>query len=250
MTLEKLTRTGVLGEGLRMDAHCHTTLSDGIDTPAELVRKAVARKLELVIVTDHDRVNREARALLEKAGIASLDGVEISTKDYDSEHSLHVLLYADSISSRTEQVLAAVRSGREEKVRRQCELLRKNGFPITFEELALHAERSRIGIDCLTNGHISHFLLQSEEARKRAAEIAGRPVETKTDFIWAFLKEKSDFPEVGHVQVAEYEPGIGEITALAKRDGGLLSVAHPNFSFSRYGGLTAFESRMRKYSQE
>ncbi len=47
---------------LRIDLHCHTTESDGKLTTSELVQEVVRKNLELVAVTDHDRVNHEAVA--------------------------------------------------------------------------------------------------------------------------------------------------------------------------------------------
>ena len=51
----------------KIDLHCHTTHSDGKDTPEILVQKAKQAGLQMVAVTDHDRVNREARELLAEA---------------------------------------------------------------------------------------------------------------------------------------------------------------------------------------
>ena len=36
------------------DLHCHTTRSDGNDTPSELIDSAVAAGLHAVAITDHD----------------------------------------------------------------------------------------------------------------------------------------------------------------------------------------------------
>ena len=39
-----------------VDLHLHTTCSDGIYTPEQIVDKAVARKLKVIALTDHDNV--------------------------------------------------------------------------------------------------------------------------------------------------------------------------------------------------
>jgi predicted metal-dependent phosphoesterase TrpH len=64
------------------DPHCHTTASDGMVTPAELVAAALAAGLDLIAVTDHDTMAavEEVRARGEAAGLAVLSGQEITTR--------------------------------------------------------------------------------------------------------------------------------------------------------------------------
>ena len=49
---------------MRIDLHTHSDVSDGSDTPAELIRKAAEAGLDIVAITDHDTVDgwAEARA--------------------------------------------------------------------------------------------------------------------------------------------------------------------------------------------
>ena len=63
------------------DPHCHTRASDGMVTPGELVRDAIARGLDLVAVTDHDTVAnaRDTRERGEAAGLAVVPGQEVTT---------------------------------------------------------------------------------------------------------------------------------------------------------------------------
>jgi predicted metal-dependent phosphoesterase TrpH len=64
------------------DPHCHTLASDGMVTPRELVDAAVAARLDLIAVTDHDTMDsvKEAQAHGDRAGIAVVAGQEITTK--------------------------------------------------------------------------------------------------------------------------------------------------------------------------
>ena len=39
---------------MRFDLHCHTTASDGVLSPADLVRRAAEKGVEVLAVTDHD----------------------------------------------------------------------------------------------------------------------------------------------------------------------------------------------------
>ena len=76
-----------------IDLHTHTDRSDGTFAPAELVRLASQRGLDVVAVTDHDTTEglEEALPASFEEGVEVVPGVELS-----SEHegmSIHVLCY-------------------------------------------------------------------------------------------------------------------------------------------------------------
>jgi predicted metal-dependent phosphoesterase TrpH len=64
------------------DPHCHTTASDGMVSPAELVKSAVAAHLDLIAVTDHDTMAsvKETQKLGAEAGVIVVAGQEITTR--------------------------------------------------------------------------------------------------------------------------------------------------------------------------
>ncbi|HEX6489469.1 MAG TPA: CehA/McbA family metallohydrolase [Candidatus Dormibacteraeota bacterium] len=63
------------------DPHCHTTASDGMASPAELVAAAKQADLDLIAITDHDTMRnaREVRERGEEAGLAVVVGMEVTT---------------------------------------------------------------------------------------------------------------------------------------------------------------------------
>ena len=65
---------------MRIDLHVHSSASDGVFSPAEVVRKAHANGVEVMALTDHDTVSghKEARKQAEKLGMRFIDGVELS----------------------------------------------------------------------------------------------------------------------------------------------------------------------------
>ena len=65
---------------MRMDLHVHSSASDGVFSPTEVVRKAHANGVEVMALTDHDTVAglKEARKEAEKLGMRFIDGVELS----------------------------------------------------------------------------------------------------------------------------------------------------------------------------
>src|SRR5512139_2289053 len=65
---------------MNVDLHCHSTASDGLLRPEELVARAAANGVEMLALTDHDDLSRlaRARAEAESRGMRFVDGVEIS----------------------------------------------------------------------------------------------------------------------------------------------------------------------------
>lgn len=77
---------------MKADLHLHTTASDGIHTPQELVRMAAERGFGLIAVTDHDSVDGLAQAQEEgtRLGVRVLSGVELGCT---AHREVHVLGY-------------------------------------------------------------------------------------------------------------------------------------------------------------
>ena len=66
---------------MRADPHCHTFASDGMVSPAQLVDAALAAKLDLIAVTDHDTMDSvlETQRRGEEKGLTVVGGQEITT---------------------------------------------------------------------------------------------------------------------------------------------------------------------------
>ena len=76
---------------MRIDLHTHSSVSDGTDTPTQLVRKAAEAGVDVLGLTDHDTFDglREARLAAESAGVLVLPGIEMSCQlDGASVHLL------------------------------------------------------------------------------------------------------------------------------------------------------------------
>lgn len=78
-----------------IDLHAHTSVSDGTETPAELVAAAVDAGLDVVAITDHDATSgwSEAFEAARGTGVTVVPGLELSTQlDYASVHVLGYLV--------------------------------------------------------------------------------------------------------------------------------------------------------------
>lgn len=88
-----------------IDLHTHSSVSDGTETPAELVRAAVAAGLGTVAITDHDSTAGwdEAFAAASGTGITVVPGMELSTRrEWRSIHLLAYLVDPDNLALREE----------------------------------------------------------------------------------------------------------------------------------------------------
>ena len=92
----------------KIDLHMHTTVSDGTDTPEELLANVRKAGLDVFSATDHDSIMTGDRisALLEEDDPLFITGVEFSCRDEEGKY--HILGYgydpkADAIFSITDK---------------------------------------------------------------------------------------------------------------------------------------------------
>jgi predicted metal-dependent phosphoesterase TrpH len=121
-----------------IDLHTHTTRSDGIVPPADLVRDAFAVGVRLLALTDHDNLAGYRDVVAAGAvpdGLTLVPGVEINaivTRDIGLwEGELHILGFGmDPGDEAFEATLAAQRQRRRERFERTVERLRELDLPI------------------------------------------------------------------------------------------------------------------------
>ena len=125
--------------GRVIDLHTHSNVSDGSDTPEELVDLAVKAGLSALALTDHDRQDgiEGARRRADAAGIELVPGVEISCHHKGTMHMLVYFLEPGDGPLQDELVrLQVVRQTRNERLlARLAEL----GMPVTMDELEAEA---------------------------------------------------------------------------------------------------------------
>ena len=130
-----------------IDLHAHTTVSDGGDSPSELVAKAAAAGLDAIAVTDHDNDGGcdEAVAAGREYGLEVVRGVEISCDVEDLEArgltpegrpTMHLLGYfIPAGDNPLSAALAELQSARANRNHLIVERLNELGIPVTFEEV-------------------------------------------------------------------------------------------------------------------
>lgn len=123
------------------DLHTHSTASDGLFSPREVVEYAKKKELSAVAITDHDAVGgcREAVETGKKLGIEVVPGVEISTLYDDIE--IHMLgLWIDPSYPSLLKILEQQRNIRAERNKMVIKLLNQLGIPISLDEVLKKGE--------------------------------------------------------------------------------------------------------------
>lgn len=224
-----------------VDLHTHSLASDGTDRPAELVRKAAAKGLAAVALTDHDTIGGldEAEKAAEACGMRFIRGVEIAVKYGPGE--LHIVgLWMPQPSQRMLDALALLQKNRRERNARMLEVLNKRGMSITIDEV-----RAVSGGGAVGRPHIAlalknkGYVLSRREAFERHIGMEGG----------AYVPRELMSPE----------EGIG----LLRDEGAVVVLAHPCLSghmsrqrldevlgeFKQYG-LHALEAYHSTHSQD
>ena len=99
-----------------IDLHCHSTVSDGVLTPTELVNHAAEKGIRVLALTDHDDVAglAEARSVADQHGMNFINGVEISVTW--RRRTLHIVgLKINPEYPPLADGLAAIRLGRHKR---------------------------------------------------------------------------------------------------------------------------------------
>jgi 3',5'-nucleoside bisphosphate phosphatase len=121
---------------MRIDLHTHSSVSDGTDTPEQLVRKAAAARLDVVALTDHDTFDGVDAAVVEgqQIGIQVLPGMELSCSRRGA--SVHLLAYGvDPSNIDLAKEMALVRGGRKGRLAGVLTKLAELGVPVSEAEV-------------------------------------------------------------------------------------------------------------------
>ncbi|HJR91994.1 MAG TPA: PHP domain-containing protein [Acidimicrobiia bacterium] len=199
---------------MAIDLHTHSQVSDGSETPAEVIRRAARTGLTAVALTDHDILAglAEAVAAADETGIELIPGVELSldwsgmVPDADGLGGMHlIVLWVDDETGPLQDRLADLRSGRDDRNHTILERLAQLGLDVPMTEVAARAGAGSVG-----RPHIAGVMVD----RGYVPDIA-------TAFDEYLAQGRPGY--VGRRRLAP-----GEAIALARQSGGVPILAHPH----------------------
>ena len=183
-----------------IELHTHTTYSDGILTPQQLVDRAVQNGVKALAITDHDTLNgwNEAIAAAQPYDLEIVPGVELST--VHNGRSLHILGYYPR-RELIEAPLAERLAGRKRRAKQMVDNLAEMGYSLELQRLD--------GNMALGRPHIA------------SAMVRAGYVNSTQEAFERFLGE--DCPAYVHYEKFSIQEGIG----LIRDCGGIPVWAHP-----------------------
>ena len=171
------------------DLHTHSTWSDGVLPPSEVIERAKKRGVSVLALTDHDEVGGlgEARAAAADAGVELIAGVEVSVSW--SSHTIHVVgLRIDPSNPQLIAGLLANRSGRNARAQKIGAELERAGVPD-----ALHGARAYVtNPELVSRTHFARYLVASGHAKNIQAVFDRYLGTGKPGYVphaWASLQE-------------------------------------------------------------
>ncbi|KUO75309.1 MAG: hypothetical protein APF77_12965 [Clostridia bacterium BRH_c25] len=190
---------------LKADLHIHTTASDGLMSPDEVVRWASVKRLAAIGITDHDTVNGIGPAVeaSPKYGVEVVPGIELST--LYAEEEIHILgYYIDYKADWFLDILKKIQNSRYERADRIVNKLNGLGVNITLEQVRDIAEAGAIG-----RPHIARAMINEGYINNIKEAFKG------------YIGK--DCP----AYVERYKLNCSEAIGIIKKLGGISVLAHP-----------------------
>jgi hypothetical protein len=199
---------------MRYDLHCHSTRSDGLLSPAEVVRRAAARGVDVLALTDHDETAGldEARAAADAAGIALVTGAELSVSWED--FTIHIVaLCFDPAHEMLLGGLAQIRSGRDGRARRIAESLTSAGIPGAYEGARRYVTSERL----ISRTHFARFLVEAGHVAAMKDVFSRYLTPGRPGFVahaWASLDDAIGWIHAAGGQAVLAHPGRYKVTSI------------------------------------
>lgn len=236
---------------LDIDLHCHSNVSDGALAPAEVVRRAAARGVDVLALTDHDEIAGldEARAAAGEAGIRFVDGVEISVTWRGK--TIHIVgLNIARGRDRLAAALATVRAGRQRRAQRMAEDFDRVGIHGTLEGAMRFADNpSMIGRTHFARHLAASGVVADVKSAFHRFLVPGKPGYVPIE--WAPLADAVRWIVESGGQAVLAHPGRYELSAGALEDlvvefkqaGGeaieVVTASHSPDQYALYGAVAA-----------
>lgn len=221
---------------MRLDLHIHTTASDGAWSPAEVVRGAIAGRLDVIAVTDHDTTAgvAGAREAAEGQPLQVIPGIEVSSAWHGRD--VHVLGYfVDPAAPGLLRHAERARSRRDARMREMIERLDRQGVSVTFDAVERAAGPDRVVIG---RPHLAKALVEAGYASSVPETFRTLIGDDSEAFVPAHLLDPMEAVAV----VRE----SGGVAIWAHPPGDLVDELLPDLTAAGLAGLEVYRPRSRR----
>jgi predicted metal-dependent phosphoesterase TrpH len=193
----------------RIDLHMHSTASDGVLSPTEVVRLAQERGLTTIALTDHDTTAgwEEAMAVGRELGVEVLGGFEINSET-NLGHIDFLVYGADASNAALQDFLLTIRDARVGRAKGMVNKLAELGMPIEWERVLFFAGDAK----SIARPHVARALVE-----------AGYAASTQEAFD-QYLNDQGP----AYVHRLEIKPQ--EVIDTVHQAGGVIVLSSPNHS--------------------
>lgn len=188
------------------DLHSHSTASDGVLSPRDLIHRAAQQGVDVIALTDHDEVRglTEAADAAAETGLRLIPGVEISVSW--AGRTVHIVgLNVEAANPGLLAGLQLNRAGRWQRAGLMAESLARTGITGALEGASLYAQNPEL----IGRTHFARFLVE-----------AGHVKDVKTVFRKFLVRGKPGY--VPHQWAL-----LAEAVAWIRGAGGVAVLAHP-----------------------
>lgn len=190
-----------------IDLHCHSTASDGTDSPTKIIEKAHQIGLTAIALTDHDVVDGLAEfqtAAANYPDLLAISGTELAVECPGASIEILALDIKDTepFHQRQKKLL----NFRDEVLKERVSLLNKLGLEITTEELHLKDDGSKrtvvgrphIAALMLKKGYVSSIQEAFDKYLRRGAPAYVQKKNPPLRETIEFIAEYNAIPSLAH----------------------------------------------------
>jgi predicted metal-dependent phosphoesterase TrpH len=192
---------------MNADLHCHSTVSDGQLSPAEVARRAQAGGVTLWALTDHDEVagQIEARDTAQQLGMGYLCGVEISVTW--ASRTVHIVgLNIDPACRELVEGLERTRNGRAARAEAIGEALAELGIPDAYQGALTYVSNP----DMISRTHFARYMVErgyAESTQDVFSRFLGDGKPGHVPHRWAKLADAVKWIQVAGGEAVIAHPG-------------------------------------------
>ncbi|MBA3032237.1 MAG: PHP domain-containing protein [Rhodocyclaceae bacterium] len=204
---------------MNADLHCHSNVSDGLLSPAALVERAKANRVDLLALTDHDEVSGldEARQIAEAVGIRFVTGTEISVS-WGDDQTVHIVgLNFDEHHPDLVAGLARVRSGRDARAERMAAELAKVGIADAYAGALKYVNNPAL----ISRSHFARYIVERGFARDIKTVFEHWLAKGKPGYVshsWAELTDALDWIRMAGGVAVIAHPARYRLTPTERRE--------------------------------